>query len=246
MDEDPFGNKNRPLYTNRSTKICYFHRDGDKRSRGLKVAVNPKHFSTIEALQDNLTSKIDLPFGVRSIYTPMGRDVIRSTDDLENNGMYVCSTHPKRAKGLDVKKLEKQKPWHAPGRPSSGKRALYDLLRQERLMDRMKRRKMGETVSPTTLSSNSDQPPSYLSKSPRTPKRITVMKNGHPQTHHILLINRHTLMTYEQVLNDIGVMFHMPARQLCTADGKPVSPKLLITILLKLTLKTLYVTSYLN
>ena len=223
-EQYPTPRSQQAINNNRATKICYFHKDGDPRARTYKVAVNQKKFATLEALQDDLNNKIDLPYGVRSIYTPMGRHAVRSTEDLQNNKSYICSTHPKRAKGLDVKRLESVRPWHGGGRPSSGKKALYDILKADKAFNRMKRRQNGETVTPSSLSSTSDKPPSYLSKSPRTPKRITVMKNGHPQTHHILLINRNTLMSYEQVLLDIGVMFHMPSvKKLYTADGREVS-----------------------
>ena len=142
---------------------------------------------------------------------------------------YVCSTYPTKAKGLDVKKVESVRPWHGGGRPGSGKKALVDLLKQDRALDRIKRRNMGEIVTPTTLSTYSDdKPPSILSKSPRTPKKITLMRNGNPQTYHVMLINRKTLMSFEQLMEAIAGNFHMPITKpasikLFTADGIEVS-----------------------
>ena len=48
------------------------------------------------------------------------------------------------------------------------------------------------------------------------------MMNGDPQSKHMMLLNRRTAQSFEDVLADISETFKLPIRRLCTADGKKV------------------------
>ena len=191
------------LYQQPATKTCIFYKDGDPNFSGVKVAVNPRYYHNIDILQDELTSKIkDLTNGVRSIHTPGGRHIISRIQELENQGKYVCSSNQKQAKGLNINRVG-LRPWMA-GKPPSGRRRHWpDPYRARRAWLRPR--------------NDADVYP-YRN----APKKITVMKNVEPSKRHVLLLNRRTLQTFEQVLNDLSEMFRMPVRRIFTAGGRPV------------------------
>lgn len=65
------------LYSKPSTKICYFYKDGDVNFRGVRIAINNKRYRSLETLKKELTGKVKgLSYGVRSVYTPGGHDMI--------------------------------------------------------------------------------------------------------------------------------------------------------------------------
>lgn len=72
-------------------KRVRFYKSGDPHFSGLQVVINNRAFKTFGALLDNLSKKVPLPFGVRSITTPRGRHVVRSLGELEDGMSYLCS-----------------------------------------------------------------------------------------------------------------------------------------------------------
>lgn len=74
-----------------------------------------------------LSAKVKLPFGVRSIFTPQGRDMITSLEMLENNQSYICSPMRAQARGLDPNNVFPPPSWHF-NKPSSGTKELNHLL----------------------------------------------------------------------------------------------------------------------
>lgn len=200
-------------------KVCYFYKDGDINFGGVKVAVNPRIYPGIESLHSELTSKLsDLPFGVRSIYTPRGRTCIRDVSDLANEGRYVCSTYKHLVRGLDISRVSREHAWNFAARPPSGKRAHNNLLRDkpERPTQVTPRRPVWMTGSDHVL---------YHSK---MPKKIVVSVSGEPERTQTLLLYRRTVQTFEQVLKDLSEMFEMQVKKMFTMDGRTVTGKHLI------------------
>nr|XP_023684337.1 oxygen-regulated protein 1-like [Paramormyrops kingsleyae] len=72
-------------------KRVRFYKSGDPHFSGLQVVINSRAFKTFDALLDNLSKKVPLPFGVRNITTPRGTRVVRSLDELEDGKSYLCS-----------------------------------------------------------------------------------------------------------------------------------------------------------
>ena len=170
----------------------------------------------MNSLQSELTKKISLPFGVRSVYTPSGHRRIDTLDELEHNGQYVCSSNA-RARGVHLEAIKAIPSWHV-GRVPSGRRALNAFLRKsdrEVIVHPPKRprRAFGsetESDSPTSL---------YFS---RTPKKMLVYRNGDMSTCHRMFINRHSRQTFENLLDDLSSMFQMNIRRLHTINGRQV------------------------
>ncbi|XP_012644737.2 oxygen-regulated protein 1 [Microcebus murinus] len=108
-------------------KRISFYKSGDPQFGGVRVVVNPRSFKTFDALLDNLSRKVPLPFGVRNISTPRGRHCITRLEDLEDGESYLCS-HGRKVQPVDLDKArQRPRPWlssravsaHAPRRPAA-------------------------------------------------------------------------------------------------------------------------------
>ncbi|XP_023419212.2 oxygen-regulated protein 1 isoform X1 [Cavia porcellus] len=92
-------------------KRISFYKSGDPQFSGVRVVVNPRSFKTFDALLDNLSRKVPLPFGVRNISTPRGRHSITRLEDLEDGESYLCS-HTKKVQPVDLDKARRRpRPW---------------------------------------------------------------------------------------------------------------------------------------
>jgi hypothetical protein len=76
-------------------KMVTFMKNGDKFFEGVKVNVSSKNFRHWEVLLSELSRCIDLPSGVRHIYTPESGHRVTSLDQFQHQRSYVCaSTEP--------------------------------------------------------------------------------------------------------------------------------------------------------
>ena len=98
--------RRRLLYQPPDARVCYFYRDGAVGAAAagppVKLVVSRRAYPSLDRLKAELTRRVDgLGFpGVRGIFTPAGRDVVRSLNDLRHDGRYVCTTGS-RARGVD-------------------------------------------------------------------------------------------------------------------------------------------------
>ena len=53
--------------------VAYFYREGDQRFAPQRVVVNRRRYTSVDALKNELSDKIQLPRGVRTIFTPRGK-----------------------------------------------------------------------------------------------------------------------------------------------------------------------------
>jgi retinitis pigmentosa 1 len=54
--------------------------------QGVRLPVTKARYKTIDSLMDDLSSKMNLSFGVRRVFTPMGRREVKSMDELQHMG----------------------------------------------------------------------------------------------------------------------------------------------------------------
>uniref|UniRef100_G1RYB5 Retinitis pigmentosa 1-like 1 protein n=1 Tax=Nomascus leucogenys TaxID=61853 RepID=G1RYB5_NOMLE len=82
-------------------KITFLKR-GDPRFAGVRLAVHQRAFKTFSALMDELSQRVPLSFGVRSVTTPRGLHSLSALEQLEDGGCYLCSDKkpPKTPSGL--------------------------------------------------------------------------------------------------------------------------------------------------
>ncbi|XP_012510383.1 PREDICTED: retinitis pigmentosa 1-like 1 protein [Propithecus coquereli] len=71
-------------------KITFLKR-GDPRFVGVRLAVHQRAFKTFSALMDELSRRVPLSFGVRSVTTPRGLHGLSALEQLEDGGCYFCS-----------------------------------------------------------------------------------------------------------------------------------------------------------
>uniref|UniRef100_G3TJG8 Retinitis pigmentosa 1-like 1 protein n=1 Tax=Loxodonta africana TaxID=9785 RepID=G3TJG8_LOXAF len=71
-------------------KITFFKR-GDPRFSGVRLAVHQRVFKNFSALMDELSQRVPLSFGVRSVTTPQGLHCLSTLEQLEDGGCYLCS-----------------------------------------------------------------------------------------------------------------------------------------------------------
>lgn len=93
-------------------KVAFF-KDGDLNFSGVNLTVTKSKYQSIDALYTDLNGRIELPFGVRAIYTPTGGTEIKNLNELEDGKHYVCSSNRKMKK-IDYKQSALKKPFSTP------------------------------------------------------------------------------------------------------------------------------------
>lgn len=90
-------------------KITFLKR-GDPQFAGVRLAVHQRTFKTFSALMDELSQRMPLSFGVRSVTTPRGLHGLSALDQLQDGACYLCSDrkHPKTPR--EPGQLQRQRP----------------------------------------------------------------------------------------------------------------------------------------
>ncbi|XP_040822272.1 retinitis pigmentosa 1-like 1 protein [Ochotona curzoniae] len=109
-------------------KITFLKR-GDPRFAGVRLAVHQRTFKTFNALMDELSQRVPLAFGVRSVTTPRGLHGLNALEQLQDGGCYLCSDKqppktPSRLQGRSSSALQSWDPEgqvEVPGTTPSGK-----------------------------------------------------------------------------------------------------------------------------
>ncbi|XP_032812475.2 neuronal migration protein doublecortin-like isoform X1 [Petromyzon marinus] len=85
------------LSSEKKAKKVRFYRNGDKYYKGIVYAISPDRFRSFEALLADLTrtlsDNVNLPQGVRAVFTIDGQHKITSLDELLEGESYVCATN---------------------------------------------------------------------------------------------------------------------------------------------------------
>ncbi len=93
------------------------------------MTITPNRYFSFKDLMNDLNRSVDLPYGVRRVYTPVHGREIYDIDDLVDGSSYVCASfEPFRpTKYGDVH----EKPWNA-------NIGIYSTLFTERLLRKLK------------------------------------------------------------------------------------------------------------
>ncbi|TKC34388.1 hypothetical protein EI555_009500 [Monodon monoceros] len=173
-------------------KRISFYKSGDPQFGGVRVVLNPRSFKTLDALLDNLSGKVPLPFGVRNISTPRGRHSITRLEELEDGQSYLCS-HGRKMQPVDLEKA-RQRP-----RPWLSSRALSVHAQRARA-----------AAAPAI--------PGML----RAPRRLVVFRNGDPKTRRAVLLSRRVMQSFEVFLQHLTEVMQRPVTKLYATDGRKV------------------------
>ncbi|XP_046297642.1 doublecortin domain-containing protein 2C [Marmota monax] len=90
-------------------KTILVYRNGDQFYVGRKFVFSPRHVANFEVLLEQLTAQVDVPFGVRRLYTPTRGHLVHELDALQTGGKYVAAGR-ERFKKLDYIHIVPRKP----------------------------------------------------------------------------------------------------------------------------------------
>ncbi|XP_058612497.1 oxygen-regulated protein 1 isoform X2 [Onychostoma macrolepis] len=190
-----------------NTKRVCFYKSGDPQFTGHRMVINSRTFKTFDALLDALSKKVPLPFGVRTITTPRGTHVVRTLDDVQDGGSYLCSDQ-KKVKPFNLDEVHKrQLPWNTTRPVSAGHKARRELVRQLVKRNEVTTR-AGKMTENTVVV--------------RTPKRLTVYKNRDPSMKRVVVLHRRTAPNFEALLDYLSKVMQFPVVKLYTEDGRRV------------------------
>ncbi|XP_011231171.1 oxygen-regulated protein 1 [Ailuropoda melanoleuca] len=176
-------------------KKISFYKSGDPQFGGVRVVVNPRSFKTFDALLDNLSRKVPLPFGVRNISTPRGRHSITRLEELEDGQSYLCS-HRRKVQPVDLDKARRRpRPWHS-------SRAISAHVHH----------------SPPTAAAAAAAPGML-----RAPRRLLVFRNGDPKTRRVVVMNRRVAQSFQAFLQHLTEVMRFPVTKLYATDGRKVT-----------------------
>uniref|UniRef100_A0A8C3G2X3 Serine/threonine-protein kinase DCLK2 n=1 Tax=Cyclopterus lumpus TaxID=8103 RepID=A0A8C3G2X3_CYCLU len=194
------------LTSEKKAKKIRFYRNGDRYFKGIVFAISQERFRSIEALLADLTrslsDNVNLPQGVRTIYTIDGTTKITCMDQLVEGESYVCaSIEPYKL--MDYTKNVN---------PNWAVGALASLSIRD----------------PSSLgSAKAGSPETRESKDFIKPKLVTIVRSGvKPRKAVRILLNKKTAHSFEQVMTDITEAIQLESgavKRLYTVDGKMVT-----------------------
>ncbi|KAM4590528.1 serine/threonine-protein kinase DCLK1-like isoform 2-T2 [Fundulus diaphanus] len=194
------------LSSEKKAKKIRFYRNGDRYFKGIVYAISQERFRSLDALLADLTralsDNVNLPQGVRTIYTVDGATKIASMDQLVEGESYVCaSIEP--FKKLDYTKNVNPN-WAVGARTA------------------------GSVRDPSSLgSAMAGSPETRETKDFIKPKLVTIVRSGvKPRKAVRVLLNKKTAHSFEQVMSDVTDAIKLDSgvvKRLYTVDGKVVS-----------------------
>ncbi|XP_039986560.1 serine/threonine-protein kinase DCLK1-like isoform X2 [Xiphias gladius] len=194
------------LSSEKKAKKIRFYRNGDRYFKGIVYAISQERFRSLEALLADLTrslsDNVNLPQGVRTIYTIDGMTKITSMDQLVEGESYVCASIEPYKKMEYTKNVNPN--WSVGARTAASVR------------------------DPVSLgSATAGIPEARETKDFIRPKLVTIVRSGvKPRKAVRILLNKKTAHSFEQVMTDITDAIKLDSgvvKRLFTVDGKMVT-----------------------
>ncbi|XP_077156239.1 serine/threonine-protein kinase DCLK2 isoform X1 [Paroedura picta] len=190
------------LSSEKKAKKARFYRNGDKYFKGLVYPISSDRFRSFDALLIELTrslsDNVNLPQGVRAIYTVDGSRRLTTLEELVDGESYVCASNEPFRKVDYTKNVNPN--WSV-------------------------NIKSGSSRSLTSLTSSRSEVKE--SKDFIKPKLVTVIRSGvKPRKAVRILLNKKTAHSFDQVLTDITEAIKLDSgivKRICTLDGKQVT-----------------------
>ncbi|XP_054611957.1 neuronal migration protein doublecortin-like [Dunckerocampus dactyliophorus] len=192
------------LSNEKKAKKVRFYRNGDRYFKGIVYAVANDRFRTFDSLLADLTRSlsdhINLPQGVRFIFTIDGSSRVSALDELEEGESYVCASENLFKKVDYTKNVNPN--WSVNVKASASQKNIQSLAAKAASEPRE-------------------------SKDFVRPKLVTVMRSGvKPRKAVRILLNKKTAHSFEQVLTDITEAIKLESgvvKRIYTLDGKQVT-----------------------
>lgn len=177
-----------------SAKRITFYKSGDAQFKGVKMAIHKRSFKCFDALLDDLSQKVPLPFGVRTITTPRGTHSIKHLEQLEDGGCYLCSDR-RYVKPINIEAAGKRLAvWHHHNHPHN----------------------------PRRKPSRPEESPSGHQHHYRHPKRIVLVKNNDPAVRRSIILSRRTARSLRVFMDEISELMQCHVKKLYTLEGRKV------------------------
>ncbi|XP_054637335.1 serine/threonine-protein kinase DCLK2 isoform X2 [Dunckerocampus dactyliophorus] len=199
------------LTSERKARKVRFYRNGDKYFKGLVYAVSADRFRSMDALLMELTrslsDNVNLPQGVRTLYTLDGGRKIYSLDEIVEGESYVCaSNEPFRC----VDYIKNVNPNWSVGSKTGTSRSLSSLVPSKSEHRHHQQQQQHR------------EPKDFIK-----PKLVTVIRSGvKPRKAVRVLLNKKTAHSFEQVLTDITDAIKLDSgavKRLYTLQGKQIT-----------------------
>ncbi|TNN35446.1 Neuronal migration protein doublecortin [Liparis tanakae] len=190
------------LTNEKKAKKVRFYRNGDRYFKGIVYAVANDRFRTFDSLLADLTRSlsdhINLPQGVRFIFSIDGVRRIDNMDELEEGESYVCASENLYKKVDYTKNVNPN--WSVNVKASASQKSMQAFAAKAAAAD------------------------SREGKDFVRPKLVTVMRSGvKPRKAVRILLNKKTAHSFEQVLTDITEAIKLESgvvKRIYTLDGK--------------------------
>ncbi|KAF7704540.1 hypothetical protein HF521_021612 [Silurus meridionalis] len=176
-------------------KKITFYKSGDNQFSGIRMPIHKRSFKCFGALLDDLSQKMPLPFGVRTITTPRGTHAIQSLEQLQDGACYLCSDRH-YVKPIDMEVAGKRPAvWHHS----------YPLNHRRK-------------------PSRPDEPPTEYSAHHyyRQPKKIVLVKNSDPAVRRSIILNRKRARSLRVFMDEISELMQCHVRKLYTLEGRKI------------------------
>ena len=85
-------NINRWILSREQKRKITLFRNGDRYFAGKQIAIKPKNYTNLGQFLQDLSSTIDLPYGVRRLFTPNKGSEITDVNILKDGASYVCAS----------------------------------------------------------------------------------------------------------------------------------------------------------
>ncbi|XP_056140631.1 serine/threonine-protein kinase DCLK1a isoform X3 [Lampris incognitus] len=195
------------LSAEKRAKKVRFYRNGDRYFNGIVYAISSDRFRTFDALLADLTrslsDNVNLPQGVRTIYTLDGSGKISGIEQLVEGESYVCSSIEAYKKVDYTKNVNPN--WSVNVKASAA----------------------ASRGPPSLGSAKAGAPEGRENKDFIRPKLVTVVRSGvKPRKAVRILLNKKTAHSYEQVLTDITDAIKLDSgvvKKIYTLEGKLVA-----------------------
>lgn len=195
-------------------RMVTFFKNGEQFERGVRVSlILGKTFRNFDILCDYLTSKTNIPYGVRYIFTLNG-EPIHELHQLQHNASYVVS-------GVRQFQFLPYGQQDAMRKPHISLNSLVNGINREDL----------KLLRPLTPQNKFNIYEKFPLKAPghtltfgHDGKIVTVINSKEPELSSRVLLNLRNPSTFEIVLRDLGQAVQLPnAKKMFTAKGREVS-----------------------
>ncbi|XP_051578472.1 retinitis pigmentosa 1-like 1 protein [Myxocyprinus asiaticus] len=175
-------------------KKITFYKSGDAQFKGIKMAIHKRSFKCFDALLDDLSQKVSLPFGVRTITTPRGIHSIKHLEQLVDGGCYLCSDR-RYVKPINMEAAGKRPAvWQHHSHPHNARRK----------------------------PSRPEEAPSRQQHYHRHPKKIVLVKNNDPAVRRSIILSRRTARSLRVFMEEISELMQCHVKKLYTLEGHKI------------------------